>query len=88
VITPARAPFSNRAFNLRLRVACRKLGIPRSRRTAAPFGGDDFAQPCGQGSAGNLELLRHKDIKTTVRYTHVAYEQNRETAEALSHALG
>jgi len=30
------------------------------------------------------ELLRHKNIKTTVRYTHVAYEQTRETAEALS----
>ena len=33
------------------------------------------------------ELLRHKNIKTTVRYTQVAYEQTRETAEALSQAL-
>jgi integrase len=33
------------------------------------------------------ELLRHKNIRTTVRYTHVGYEQTRETAEALSQAL-
>jgi 3-dehydroquinate dehydratase len=33
------------------------------------------------------ELLRHKNIRTTVRYTDVGYEQTRETAEALSQAL-
>lgn len=33
------------------------------------------------------ELLRHKNIRTTVRYTHVGYEQTRETAEALIQAL-
>jgi site-specific recombinase XerD len=33
------------------------------------------------------ELLRHKNIRTTVRYTHVGYEQTRQTAEALSRAL-
>ena len=33
------------------------------------------------------ELLRHKNIRTTVRYTHVGYEQTRQTAEALSKAL-
>ena len=33
------------------------------------------------------ELLRHKNIRTTVRYTHVGYEQTRRTAEALSDAL-
>ena len=32
-------------------------------------------------------LLRHKNIRTTVRYTHVDYEQTRETAEALSRSL-
>jgi hypothetical protein len=34
------------------------------------------------------ELLRDKNIRTTVRYTHVGYEQTRQTAEALSDALG
>jgi site-specific recombinase XerD len=33
-------------------------------------------------------LLRHKNIRTTVRYTHVGYEQTRQTAEALSSVLG
>ena len=33
------------------------------------------------------ELLRHKNIRTTVRYTHVGYEQTRQTAEALIDAL-
>ncbi len=32
-------------------------------------------------------LARHKNIRTTVRYTHVGYEQTRQTAEALSQAL-
>jgi integrase len=32
-------------------------------------------------------LLRHKNIPLTVRYTHVGYEQTRQTAEALSQAL-
>ena len=30
------------------------------------------------------ELLRYKNIRTTVRYPHVGYEQTRQTAEALS----
>jgi len=30
------------------------------------------------------ELLRHKNVRTTVRYSHVGYEQTRQTAEALS----
>jgi hypothetical protein len=33
------------------------------------------------------ELLRHKNIRTSVRYTHVGYEQTRQTAEALTDAL-
>jgi site-specific recombinase XerD len=33
------------------------------------------------------ELLRHKNIRTTVRYTHVGHEQTRQTAEALSQIL-
>jgi integrase len=33
------------------------------------------------------EPLRHKNIRTTVRYTHVGYEQTRQTPEALSQAL-
>ena len=33
------------------------------------------------------ELLRHKNARTTVRYSDVGYEQTRQTAEALSLAM-
>jgi integrase len=59
------APFSNRAFNLRLRSACRALGVGEIQ-----------------------ELLRHKNIRTTVRYTHVGYEQTRQTAVGLWSDIG
>jgi len=44
-------------------------------------------QPRGEGFTGIQELLRDKNIRTTVRYTHVGYEQTRQTAEALSRAF-
>jgi hypothetical protein len=36
---------------------------------------------------GNPGIAAAQKIRTTVRYTHVGYEQTRETAEALSKAL-
>jgi hypothetical protein len=33
-------------------------------------------------------LLRHKNIRTTVRYTNVGYEQTRQTAEAAQPGFG
>jgi site-specific recombinase XerD len=41
----------------------------------------------GKDLRGIQELLRHKNIRTTVRYTHVGYEQTRNTAQALSQTL-
>ena len=41
----------------------------------------------GQDLREIQELLRHKNIRTTVRYIHVGYEQTRQTAEALSQIL-
>jgi hypothetical protein len=35
----------------------------------------------------NPGVTPHKNIRTTVRYTHVGYEQTHQTAEALSRAL-
>ena len=41
-----------------------------------------------QRKSANCQKLRlHKNIPTTVRYTHVGYEQTRQTAEALSQVL-
>ena len=82
------APFSNRAFNLRLRRACKALGVGEItahglRHSAATI----LLNHVGKDLREIQEFLRHKNIRTTVRYTHVGYEQTRQTAEALSRAL-
>ncbi len=82
------AGFSNRAFNLRLRAACQKLEIPLItahglRHSAATILLNHTKKDLRQIQ----ELLRHRNIRTTVRYTHVSYEQTRQTAEALSQVL-
>jgi integrase len=78
----------HRAFNLRLRAACRALGVGEItahglRHSAATI----LLNYVGKDLREIQELLRHKNIRITVRYTHVGYEQTRQTAEALSRAL-
>jgi integrase len=85
------APFSNRASNLRLRSAWRALGVREItahglRDSAATIPLNHVGKDLGK-IEGIEELLRHKNIRTTVRYPHVGYKQTRQTAEAPSRAL-
>ena len=65
----------NRAFNLRLRAACRAIGVGGItalglRHSAATI----LLNHLGKDLREIQELLRHKNIRTTVRYTPVGYE--------------
>jgi site-specific recombinase XerD len=82
------ARFSTRAFNLRLRETCRALGVREItahglRHSAATI----LLNHVGKDLRQIQQLLRHKNIRTTMRYTHVGYEQTRQTAKALSRIL-
>jgi integrase len=77
------SPFSNRAFNLRLRSGWGRFTAHGLRHSAATI----LLNHVGKDLREIQELLRHKNIRTTVRYTHFGYEQTRQTAEALSRAF-
>jgi site-specific recombinase XerD len=69
------------------RLLCRNSGLRYFRAGLRHSAATILLNHIGKNLREIQELLRHKNIRTTVRYTHVGYEQTRQTAEALSHAL-
>ncbi len=86
---PGGEPYTNRSFNNHLRLACKDLRLPciltahGLRHSAATILLNDH----GKNLREVQEVLRHKDIRTTARYTHVAYEHTRSTLDALGGSL-
>jgi site-specific recombinase XerD len=66
------APFSNKAFNVRLKLACERARVPVI--SAHPLRDTAATLLLNERGANLLDvqaLLGHKSIATTARYTHV-----------------
>ena len=79
------APLSNQNFNMHLKSACREIHVPvitahGLRHTAATLLLNDH----GRNIREVQELLRHKSLITTARYTHVIRERVGDMVDQLA----
>ena len=86
---PGGEPYTNQSFNAHLGRACKDLRLQTIltahglRHSAATI----LLNDQGKNLREVQEALRHRDIRTTARYTHVAPEHTRGTMEALGGSL-
>ena len=86
---PGGEPYTNQSFNAHLGRACKDLRLSTIltahglRHSAATI----LLNDQGKNLREVQEALRHRDIRTTSRYTHVAPEHTRGTMDALGGSL-
>ncbi len=86
---PGGEPYTNQSFNAHLGRACKDLRLQTIltahglRHSAATI----LLNDQGKNLREVQEALRHRDIRTTSRYTHVAPEHTRGTMDALGGSL-
>ena len=86
---PGGDPYTNQSFNAHLGRACKDLRLSTVltahglRHSAATI----LLNDQGKNLREVQEALRHRDIRTTSRYTHVAPEHTRGTMDALGGSL-
>ena len=86
---PGGEPYTNQSFNAHLARACKELRLPTVltahglRHSAAMILLNDQGKTLHEVQ----RILRHRDIRTTARYAHVASEHTRETTDALGRSL-
>ena len=86
---PGGEPYTNQSFNAHLGRACKDLRLQTVltahglRHSAATI----LLNEQGKNLREVQEALRHRDIRTTARYTHVAPEHTRGTMDALGASL-
>ena len=86
---PGGEPYTNQSFNAHLGRACKDLRLQTIltahglRHSAATI----LLNDQGKNLREVQEALRHRDIRTTARYTHVAPEHTRGTMDALGGSL-